>query len=376
MTTPQRYAAGEGSACNTKTKQFNNKIKIRVYSMFEDLVNKHCFSHNSAEFDDIRKQWFIDGEFDGDSADELDADPTIINLRSAGLKVEIVRAVDINYTCEASSEFKYSIGTNRYDNIPKQLAVKDFDAFATDVLDRRSKMKGETYFCSAFSFGSHSDTEKFPDVDHYRSAISAEPRRFLPIDFDGFKNTTAFTDAFKYLDRYKGFGYTTWSHTALAPRARAVLELDLEVSREQGVLVGEAFQRQMIQALGSDFALFDDCVYRGEQPVYGAPPNATIFNFEGTALGVDKVLASFPSIVQKPKLNSHMIIDATTACLAGSLKSGAETEENIVRVKSALSAIDPDCDRAKWRDICYALHSLGWSCSEQLARSWSRGELL
>ena len=53
-----------------------------------------------------------------------------------------------------------------------------------------------------------------------------------------------------------------------------------------------------------------------------------------------------------------------------------ETPENIARVKSALAAINPDCDRNLWRDICFSIHALGWSCSEELARSWSKGELI
>ncbi|GAB6052856.1 hypothetical protein JCM17960_16760 [Magnetospira thiophila] len=52
-----------------------------------------------------------------------------------------------------------------------------------------------------------------------------------------------------------------------------------------------------------------------------------------------------------------------------------ETSENMARVKSALAAIDPDCERPLWRDICFAIHSLGWSCAKDLARAWSAGEI-
>jgi hypothetical protein len=52
-----------------------------------------------------------------------------------------------------------------------------------------------------------------------------------------------------------------------------------------------------------------------------------------------------------------------------------ETTENIARFKSALAVLNPDCDYPLWRDICFALYALGWSCSEQLAKSWSQGEL-
>jgi hypothetical protein len=52
-----------------------------------------------------------------------------------------------------------------------------------------------------------------------------------------------------------------------------------------------------------------------------------------------------------------------------------ETPENVARVTSALATIDPDCEYPLWRDICFAVHALNWSCSEELARSWSKGDL-
>jgi len=58
------------------------------------------------------------------------------------------------------------------------------------------------------------------------------------------------------------------------------------------------------------------------------------------------------------------------------IRDEPETPENVNRIKSALASIDPDCDRLKWRNICFALHSTNWSCAEALARSWSSGEFL
>ena len=52
-----------------------------------------------------------------------------------------------------------------------------------------------------------------------------------------------------------------------------------------------------------------------------------------------------------------------------------ETPANISRVKSALRVLDPNCDRYLWRNICWAIQSLQWNCSEELARSWSMGAL-
>ncbi|MBT8002174.1 MAG: hypothetical protein HN578_04560 [Rhodospirillales bacterium] len=53
-----------------------------------------------------------------------------------------------------------------------------------------------------------------------------------------------------------------------------------------------------------------------------------------------------------------------------------ETPKNVARVKSALAAINPDCDRDLWRDICCAVHALNWTCSRELADSWSKGDLI
>jgi hypothetical protein len=55
---------------------------------------------------------------------------------------------------------------------------------------------------------------------------------------------------------------------------------------------------------------------------------------------------------------------------------GPETPENIARVKSALAAINPDCEYPLWRDTCFAVHAFGWSCSKELARSWSKGAFI
>lgn len=55
--------------------------------------------------------------------------------------------------------------------------------------------------------------------------------------------------------------------------------------------------------------------------------------------------------------------------------SDPETPVNIERVKSALRVLDPNCDRSLWRNICWAVQSLQWKCSEELARNWSMGAL-
>ena len=184
----------------------------------------------------------------------------------------------------ASLAIKYSSGFDKFDNLPQQLVAKDFDEFTERVLAKRSPCKGKTYFCSAFIHGPHDDTKRYPGDGHYRLAKLAETKRFLVMDFDGFRDVTAFNQTFAVIGVFSGFGYTTWSSKHDAPRARAVLELDREVSRDEGLKVGEAFQAKLTRVIGVGAAVFDESVYRAEQPVYGPPPDAHTFRFGGKEL--------------------------------------------------------------------------------------------
>jgi hypothetical protein len=97
--------------------------------------------------------------------------------------------------------------------------------------------------------------------------------------------------------------------------------------------------------------------------------------FEGSAIDFDK----FSQIIHK----AHQAHCGSTIRPGGVVQlsttqsgSDPETPEAVARVKSALAAINPDCDRDQWRDICFAVHSTGWTCAEELARSWSKGDLI
>jgi hypothetical protein len=194
---------------------------------------------------------------------------------------------------------KYSSGIDKFDNVPKQLFAKNFTDFMDKVLGTRSPRKGETYFCSAFSYGPHDDTKKYPKDDHYRLATHAESKRFLTLDFDGFMDVTAFNQTFAAIEVFSGFGYTTWSYKHDAPRARAVLELDRDVTRDEGIKIGAAFQDKLTKMIGAGAIVFDDSVYRAEQPVYGPPPLAHTFRFGGKKLvGADKFIKQFDAKVK------------------------------------------------------------------------------
>lgn len=48
-----------------------------------------------------------------------------------------------------------------------------------------------------------------------------------------------------------------------------------------------------------------------------------------------------------------------------------ETPHEVACIRKLLNHIDPDCDYGTWRDVVWALLSLQWSCSEDLALEWS-----
>ena len=49
-----------------------------------------------------------------------------------------------------------------------------------------------------------------------------------------------------------------------------------------------------------------------------------------------------------------------------------ETPENIALVREMLAVLLADCDHDTWLKIVFAIASLGWECSEELAREWSK----
>jgi hypothetical protein len=188
----------------------------------------------------------------------------------------------------------FSRGRNTRDNHPRQLSASDFDEFV-DLLDKdRSPAKGLAYICSALVAGPHYQApEKFPGTGHWRLKNYAEPRRFLAFDFDGFSSPVAFANMQLELARWSCLFYTTASHTEEAPRARAIVELDREVSHEEGVEIGKAAQRLLESRLGAGEVKFDESVYAATQPVFTPVTTSQSFRFHGSPLPVDEVLREF-----------------------------------------------------------------------------------
>jgi hypothetical protein len=191
--------------------------------------------------------------------------------------------------------FQYSRGQDKFDNQPDQRSAVDFDEFADSLAADRSPRKGLTYICAALDTGPHYDKpEQYPGEAHWRLKDYGQPRRFLAFDFDGFARPSVFSLLCDHLSRFNALIYTTASHLPEAPRARAIVELNREVSPDEGVALGEAMQRSIESEFGAEQIKFDQSVYRSTQPIYTPVTSSEVFRHKGSPIDVDAMLAAWP----------------------------------------------------------------------------------
>jgi hypothetical protein len=270
----------------------------------------------------------------------------------------------------------YSFGKDRFDNKPSQHAVESFDEFKRHILGTRSPSKGMNFFCSAFQSGEHNDSHKYPGVHKFRLKKLALPRRFIALDFDGFQTVAAYEDTFEVLQRYSGFGYETWSHTPSSPRARAVLELSREVSARECAALCNLLEIEIEGVVGASQICFDKSVYQLEQPVYGPPINARIFDFNGAVINVDNFIAtavdeSNDSLGWLKNRPSYLEQSDLTKSLVGKMVPPDETPRQIMILMNMLAHISADCSYEQYRRVVWAILSTGWDCAEEIAYDWS-----
>jgi hypothetical protein len=270
--------------------------------------------------------------------------------------------------------FEYSLGRNTYDNEPTQLTAVDFDDFIMQISRTGSKRKGEFYICSTLQKGLHDDPVKYPGVKHWRLKRLALPRQFLALDADYFKTTNDFIAFRQLVSQWNALVYTTASHTPLAPRARAIIELDQLVDSQTGEDLGDALQRQIEATIGSLNIKLDPSVYLASQPIYTPLISSQTYRTYGSALDVQATLSAWPA----PGANSvtgtqlqGQIPPVGLSPVMASLALPPENPTEIAKVGLALSQVSADCSYNEWRDILFALHWTQWTCAEQLARSWS-----
>lgn len=264
---------------------------------------------------------------------------------------------------------RYSRGKNCYDNEPEQEAVDSFSEFIKAVDEDRSPRKGMAYITAPMSHGPHNHPEKHPDDGHYRLGSHAGPRRYLPLDFDGFESPEVFGNVRDYLGQFSAYIYTTASHTEDAPRARALIELSREVGRTEGIDLGIAFQAQLEAAIGTGKIKFDQSVYRAEQPCYTPGTTSQTWAYTGKPLDVDGCLKGY-----KPPFNPF----ASKGGNLSDLDMGVEeTPANIAHVGNALayipSSVSAGCDRDMYLRVIWGVAATGFSCAETMARDWCQG---
>lgn len=192
----------------------------------------------------------------------------------------------------------YSRGINRFDNLPEQRKALSFDDFEAAVLADRSPKKGMIYICGPFTEGTHSNSDKNQGVKSWRQKHLVLPRAFLPFDFDGFDTPEIFTQLREWLVRFRGFGYTTASHTQDAPRCRIVLAVSRATTHDEGLALCLAIQQMIQQDLGKGMKI-DEAVYKAEQPLYTPLKNAESFHFDGSPVDIDRMLVAAPVIEKK-----------------------------------------------------------------------------
>jgi hypothetical protein len=223
-------------------------------------------------------------------------------------------------------EICYSRGCAKHDNEPIQFTAHDFQSFVDSIRNDVSETKGLAYVCAPMSYGLHDDPLKYPGDGHWRLASHALKRRFIAFDFDGFSSPDIFVNLRGYFEQFNALIYTTASSTDLAPRARAVVEINREVDRAEGKTLCLSIQNELELMFGVDSIKFDESVYRAEQPIYTPVIGTKTWTTEGHAVNVDFYLSLTNRSTNK-LLNEDLIAhltgfnSPTTTVLPGSRNS-------------------------------------------------------
>lgn len=187
---------------------------------------------------------------------------------------------------EEPTTVRFSLGKNRFDAHPLQREVESFQEFQEAVLNTRAAIKGLFYIASAFT----------PDGSGkaHRSKDNVLPTSFLCFDFDSIPGPDEFAGLCMFMSQFEGFGYTTASHTAEKPRARAILALDREVSREERIRISHQVQAAIEKTVKG--LKFDQSVYRPEQPCFTPVFESESFTWNGDVINADEWLEGAPEI--------------------------------------------------------------------------------
>ncbi|HGB5011328.1 TPA: DUF927 domain-containing protein [Salmonella enterica subsp. diarizonae serovar 61:r:-] len=187
---------------------------------------------------------------------------------------------------------RYSRGTKRATKTVEQCNSASEDAFIDGILADVAGAKYQQFFCAPVRKGTHPKGAKDPGYQgekYWRLSAHVEPWRVARFDCDSFDSPRTFNELKTYLNRFKGFLYTTTNYTASAPRCRFVVLLNAEVNRDEGKRVCEGIAAEIdahMKALADDDLIgdwtpvigWDNAVYLAEQQCYMpvADPTGTL----------------------------------------------------------------------------------------------------
>jgi hypothetical protein len=180
---------------------------------------------------------------------------------------------------EDDRSIAFSVGSAIDDAYPEQKRAKNFVAFVKLLHGNRSASKAAAgYIAGPFN------------GDGHRCAEGLLPRRFLAADLDRI-DADVLPDVRLWFARFSGCAWPTHSSTDEAPRERAIIELDREINRAEGIAIGRALTADLHDEFGAG-VYADKSTFKGEQPLFFVPEAVSIARFDGDALDVDRYLAA------------------------------------------------------------------------------------
>lgn len=264
----------------------------------------------------------------------------------------------------------YSRGKSKFDNRPEQRVAGSFDEFEAAVLSDRSTQKGMAFICAPLGDGLHyQKPDKFHGIAHWRLRDYVKPRCFLPFDIDWFATPDDFNRLKEVMKKYRGFGYTTASHTEMSPRARLILQASRPVNNVECVSLCESLESEILACLGQGAAKFDRSVYRGEQPVYTPLVGSNVFRFVGDVVDVDSHLETHR--VSHGNLLEALAVNPSFAPPIA-VSDGEGRELTILKLASSLRAKSVDQNLIEQMCLSYNHSSLRPPLSEEVVLDRAR----
>lgn len=175
---------------------------------------------------------------------------------------------------------RYSRGTQRATKTVEQRSATSEDDFIDKILADVASAKYQQFFCAPMRKGTHPKGIKesgYQGENYWRLSDHAEPWRVARFDCDGFDSPQTFEALKTYLQKFKGFLYTTTNYTSTSPRCRFVILLDAEISRCEGKRVCKGIASEIdLYLLGCADLIgdwqpaieWDESVYLAEQQCY------------------------------------------------------------------------------------------------------------